>query len=65
MINLFERLKAESSNNVPSILSTHPLPEVRIYYIQDLISKNKFEVQNNKQLEVIFEKLKGGDENSY
>ena len=65
MVNLFERLKAESSNNVPSILSTHPLPEERINYIQDLISKNKFEVKNNKQLEVIFEKLKGGDENSY
>ncbi len=65
MVNLFERLKAESSNNVPIILSTHPLPEVRINYIQDLISKNKFEVKNNKQLEVIFEKLKGGDENSY
>ena len=42
MVNLFERLKAESSNNVPSILSTHPLPEERINYIQDLISKNKF-----------------------
>jgi predicted Zn-dependent protease len=65
MVNLFERLKSESSNNVPSILSTHPLPEERINYIQDLISKNKFEVKNNKQLEVIFEKLKGGDENSY
>ncbi len=65
MVYLFERLKAESSNNVPSILSTHPLPEVRINYIQDLISKNKFEVKNNKQLEVIFEKLKGGDEYSY
>jgi predicted Zn-dependent protease len=65
MVNLFERLKAESNDIIPSILSTHPLPEERINYIQDLISKNKFEVKNNKQLEVIFEKLKGGDENSY
>jgi predicted Zn-dependent protease len=65
MVNLFERLKAESNDIIPSILSTHPLPEERINYIQELISKNKFEVKNNKQLEVIFEKLKGGDENSY
>jgi predicted Zn-dependent protease len=65
MINLFERLKAESTDIMPSILSTHPLPEERIKYIQDLINKNKFVVKNNKQLEFIFEKLKGGDENSY
>jgi predicted Zn-dependent protease len=65
MINLFERLKAESSDMIPGILSTHPLPEERIIYIQDLIGKDKFEVKNNKQLEVIFEKLKGDKENSY
>jgi Zn-dependent protease with chaperone function len=65
MINLFERLKAESNDIIPSILSTHPLPAERIKYIQDLISNNKFEVKNNKQLEVIFEKLKGTDEYTY
>ncbi len=65
MINLFERLKAESTDIIPSILSTHPLPEERITYIQTLINKDKYVVKNNQVLEDIFEKLKGGDENSY
>ena len=65
MINLFERLKAESTDMIPSILSTHPLPEERIKYIQALINKDKYVVKNNQSLAVIFEKLKGEDESSY
>ena len=65
MINLFERLKAESTDMIPSILSTHPLPEQRIKYIQNLIHENKFKVKDNKSLEVIFEKLKDDDEHAY
>jgi beta-barrel assembly-enhancing protease len=65
MVNLFERLKAESSDIIPSILSSHPLPEERISNIQNLINKDKYAVKNNKALEVIFEKLKESDENSY
>lgn len=65
MINLFERLKAESSDMIPGILSTHPLPEERIKYIQSLIQENKYPVKNNKSLQVIFEKMKAYDENSY
>jgi predicted Zn-dependent protease len=65
MINLFERLKAESSDMIPSILSTHPLPEERIKYIQNLIQENKYPAKNNQNLETIFTQLKGNDENSY
>jgi predicted Zn-dependent protease len=65
MINLFERLKAESTEIIPSILSTHPLPKERISYIQKLIQENKFEVKNNKVLEIIFKQLKDDDEHSY
>jgi predicted Zn-dependent protease len=65
MVNLFERLKSESSDIVPSILSSHPLPEERISYIQKLISNDKYLVKSNKELEDIFEKLKGDDDNSY
>lgn len=65
MINLFERLKAESSDLTSGILSTHPLPEERIKYIQNLIHENKFEVKNNKGLEDIFEQLNGADDHSY
>jgi predicted Zn-dependent protease len=50
---------------IPSILSTHPLPEERIKYIQKLIQENKFEVKNNKTLDVIFEKLIKGDDFDY
>lgn len=65
MINLFERLKAESSDIVPSILSTHPLPEDRISNIQKLINDDRYSVKGNKTLEAIFDKLKREDENSY
>jgi Zn-dependent protease with chaperone function len=58
MINLFERLKAESSNNVPSILSTHPLPNERISYIQKLINNDRYAVKKNNKLEIIFEQMK-------
>lgn len=65
MINLFERLKAESTDMIPSILSTHPLPAERINYIQALINKDKYVVKNNQALEVIFTRLKGEDEHTY
>jgi predicted Zn-dependent protease len=65
MVNLFERLKAESNDIIPSILSTHPLPEKRINYIQALINKDKYEVKNNQALEVIFTRLKVDDEHAY
>jgi len=65
MINLFERLKAESTDMIPGILSTHPLPEERINYIQNLIQENKFEVKNNKALEIIFKQLMNGDDFNY
>jgi predicted Zn-dependent protease len=65
MINLFERLKAESTDMIPSILSTHPLPETRISYIQNLIDNDKYTVKKNKALELIFEKMQVSNENSY
>jgi predicted Zn-dependent protease len=65
MVNLFERLKAESNDIIPSILSTHPLPEERINYIQALINKDKYVVKNNQALEAIFTRLKGEDEHTY
>jgi predicted Zn-dependent protease len=64
MINLFERLKAESSNNVPSILSTHPLPNERISYIQKLINNDRYAVKKNNKLEIIFEQMKALNEHS-
>lgn len=65
MINLFERLNAESNVKIPSILSTHPLPEERINFIQKLIQENKYQVKNNNGLEVIFVQMKDKNENSY
>lgn len=59
MINLFERLKIETTDLVPSILSTHPLPEERIKNIQHKIETDKYSFKKNIALEEIYTNLMG------
>jgi len=65
MINLFERLKSESDHIIPAILSTHPLPNERITYIQKMILENKFVVKKHPSLDNIFNQLNNSSVNSY
>lgn len=61
MINLFERLKSENTDNMPEIISTHPLPEERIKYIEELIKTDTYRVNDNKELDNLFVKLRDYD----
>lgn len=65
MINLFERLKAESGSMLPGILSTHPLPEDRISNIKNLILKDKYSFKPHPSLNLLFDSIKKSSVNGY
>jgi len=59
MLQLFEKLKAESSDDIPEMLSTHPLPNARIKHIKNLqLSYSSKPVKKNPKLELLFKRLK-------
>lgn len=59
MLQLFEKLKAESSDDIPEMLSTHPLPNARIKHIKNLqLSCSSKPVKKNPKLELLFKRLK-------
>ncbi|MES2239565.1 MAG: M48 family metallopeptidase [Bacteroidota bacterium] len=58
MSNLFKRLQQQQFIAIPEFLSSHPVTENRIDFIDDMIKTQKFEKQINPQLEKLFVKLK-------
>lgn len=59
MKNLFYRLKESEQLTIPEFLSSHPVTDSRIRYIDEIITKKKNQkFSTNKNLETLFEKLK-------
>lgn len=58
MLALFSRLKSKDGLSVPEFLSSHPVTEQRIEYIQKLSSAIRYTGNNNKKLTTLFEELK-------
>lgn len=58
MSDLFKRLQEENTISIPQFLSTHPLTEERINYIDKIIKTRPFKFKAQNNLEHIFEKLK-------
>ncbi|MEO8086934.1 MAG: M48 family metallopeptidase [Bacteroidota bacterium] len=54
MISLFEKLKENHKESLPGFISTHPLTDERINYINKEISSKSFSVFKNEKLEEIF-----------
>lgn len=58
MSNLFERLQGEQSIKIPEFLSSHPVTENRIEYIEKLIKEKKYPYEHNPELNRLFVELK-------
>jgi Zn-dependent protease with chaperone function len=58
MSNLFKRLEEHQSIEIPEFLSSHPVTENRIDFINQMIINQKFENQKNPRLEKLFAQLK-------
>ncbi len=58
MSNLFKRLQQHHSISIPEFLSSHPVTENRIDFINKMIKNQKNQQVTNPQLEKLFAKLK-------
>lgn len=58
MSNLFKRLKEKNSLAIPEFLSSHPVTENRISYIDEMIKTNVYPYQEKPELNALFLKLK-------
>jgi Zn-dependent protease with chaperone function len=58
MSTLFSRLKSKDGLSIPEFLSSHPVTEERIKYIQELNKNSKHKAENNKKLAALFQELK-------
>lgn len=58
MTTLFTRLKKTDKINVPAFISSHPLTNDRIVYIQNLIKHKSFQNSKNEKLEQLFKQIK-------
>jgi predicted Zn-dependent protease len=59
MSNLFKRLQDDKSNfSVPEFLSSHPVTEERINYINKRIKSKSFIIRDNPKLKTLFEQIK-------
>lgn len=59
MTRLLSRLHAEELNiNIPAFLSSHPITDDRMAYIEKQILSGNYQVQDNPELKEIFERLK-------
>lgn len=61
MITLFTQLQNETGSTekyIPEFMSTHPLTQERLRYIKDEIAKGGFEIEQNKSLATLFNKIK-------
>jgi len=57
MIKLFERLEEDSKLTIPELISSHPITDERIQYIQAHISTKEYEERHNDVLSSLFERL--------
>ncbi len=58
MSTLFKRLQKESVIAIPEFLSSHPVTEERIRYIDKLIKTESFHSKENPELKRLFEEIK-------
>lgn len=59
MSNLFKRLQEDSFNfTIPEFLSSHPVTEERIDYINKTIKSKSFIIRDNMKLKTLFEQIK-------
>ncbi|MEO8253496.1 MAG: M48 family metallopeptidase [Flavobacterium sp.] len=58
MSNLFKRLQKSHSVAIPEFLSSHPITEKRIEYMNQIIKTKSYPYQNRTDLSVLFQKLK-------
>jgi Zn-dependent protease with chaperone function len=58
MSNLFKRLQEHHSISIPEFLSSHPITENRIDFIDKMIKNQKFQQVANPKLEKLFTELK-------
>lgn len=58
MSTLFERLKDENMLSIPKFMSSHPITEDRITYINRLIKSKSFPFEENLKLKKLFQELK-------
>lgn len=58
MSNLFKRIQKQHTVSIPEFLSSHPITENRIDYIEKMIKNQKFQIAANPQLEKLFAELK-------
>ena len=58
MISLFEVLKRQEKTTLPGFLSTHPVTQDRIDYLNTKIKEDPYSFENNLQLENAFSMLK-------
>ena len=58
MSNLFKRLQSKGTMSIPQFLSSHPITEERIKYINALNSGEKHDIQENAILKKLFHDMK-------
>ena len=58
MSSLFSRLKDQSLGIIPEFLSTHPLTEERIKFVDKMIKENPYSYEGNSRLQSLFNKIK-------
>jgi len=58
MTTLFTRLKTEEKVIVPAFISTHPMTDERIKYINKLIQQHSYHFQQNEALKKLFVEIK-------
>jgi len=58
MTTLFSRLKSDEKVIVPTFISSHPMTDNRIKYINELIKNRQYSTKKNLQLELLFNKIK-------
>lgn len=59
MSNLFKRLKTHNSSiSIPEFLSSHPVTEDRISFIDKRIKTNPYPFKENPKLKLLFQKMK-------
>jgi beta-barrel assembly-enhancing protease len=58
MANLFKRLENKNYISMPQFLSSHPMTEDRITFMEKRIKTKKFQIEDNEKLKNLFQKMK-------
>lgn len=56
--NLFKRLDDQTNAMIPEFLSSHPMTQERIYYIDKMIKSQSFQIVENPKLKALFKEIK-------